>query len=54
MRASSMGSMMVGAMIGVGAATAFGMMNRQTQRKLKKIVCNTGRQVADGFNSLMS
>jgi|GEM_PF-3117451 len=53
MKVGSMAALMVGAMVGASAATAFGMVNRQTQRKLKKLVHNTGRKMADGLNGLM-
>ena len=53
MKASSVAAVMVGAIAGASAATAFGMVNRQTQRKLKKLVSHAGCKLADGLNSLM-
>ena len=53
MKVSSVAAIMVGAMVGASAATAFGMVNHQTQRKLKKMVRGAGRKMANGLNGLM-
>ncbi|MBO4299578.1 MAG: hypothetical protein J5602_11310 [Clostridia bacterium] len=53
MKVSSMAAVMVGAIAGASAATAFGMASRHTQRKLKKLARDAGRKMADGLNGLM-
>ena len=52
MKAASIGAMMVGAMIGASAVTAFGMTGRHTQRRLKKMACRTGSKMASAIGSL--
>ncbi len=53
MKVSSMAAVMVGAMVGASAATAFGMASHSTQRKLKKLARDAGRKMADGLTGLM-
>ncbi len=52
MKASSMAAVVMGAVIGASAATAFSMANRQTQRRLKKAAAIAGRKMADGLSGL--
>ena len=53
MKISSVAAAMAGVMVGVGAAAAFGMLDRQNQKKLKKIADDAGRKVAEGLNHIM-
>ena len=53
MKASSVAAAMVGAIAGASAATAFGLVNRQTQRKLKKLANHAAHWLADGLSGLM-
>ena len=53
MKVSSMAAVMVGAMVGASAATAFGMASHSTQRKLKKLARDAGRKMADRVQVMM-
>ncbi len=53
MKASSMAAIALGMAIGAGAAAAFGLAGRSTQRRVKKLVRDAGRKTADEVSSLM-
>ena len=47
MKKSWVRGMIAGAMIGASAATVYGMMNWQTERKMARAAMNAGRAIMD-------
>ncbi len=52
MKGSAVGGMMTGLALGAAAVTAFSMMSRQNQRKVRAFAMRSGRMLTDKANEL--